>query len=290
MMVEDFSAASARDLKTVNAAVRGARILFLDLDDTLLTDDKTVTDENRAALADWLAAGNMVCITTGRSVHGGLMVAEPCHLTGEGCYLIAFQGNIAYDCASKRIIAEETMPTEDAIELLTAFQDAGIAAHTFGTDGLFSAGETEEFRKYNSICNEPYTVYHKPSELREKTLYKVIAIDYAHPERLHKFCEDFAPKERGRFSRFFSQPMYLEYCKAGVSKGTGLQMLAKTLDIPLADTVAIGDERNDSPMIEAAGFGVCMQNGHADVKKAADYVTERDNNHSGVAEVIAKLL
>ena len=50
----------------------------------------------------------------------------------------------------------------------------------------------------------------------------------------------------------------------------------------------MGDERNDIPMIRAAGIGAAMRNGHEEAKAAADYVTQKDCNHSGVAEVIRK--
>ena len=54
--------------------------------------------------------------------------------------------------------------------------------------------------------------------------------------------------------------------------------------------IAIGDERNDISMIQAAGIGVCMKNGHPDAKAVADYITENDHNNSGVAEVIYKYI
>ncbi|MBO6107243.1 MAG: HAD hydrolase family protein, partial [Stomatobaculum sp.] len=59
---------------------------------------------------------------------------------------------------------------------------------------------------------------------------------------------------------------------------------------PVEDTIGVGDEANDLTMVEAAGLGVCMANGIPEVKADADYITERDNNHDGVAEVIEKFV
>ena len=50
--------------------------------------------------------------------------------------------------------------------------------------------------------------------------------------------------------------------------------------------MAVGDAANDLAMIEAAGVGVAMANGTEEVKRAADYITQRDNNHDGIAEVV----
>lgn len=73
-------------------------------------------------------------------------------------------------------------------------------------------------------------------------------------------------------------------------KGTGAQYLVKLLNIPHTSTVAIGDEQNDIPMIQSAHIGIAMKNGIDDIKKAADYVTENDNNHDAIAEVIEKFI
>lgn len=74
------------------------------------------------------------------------------------------------------------------------------------------------------------------------------------------------------------------------TKGTGAQYLVKLLNIPHTSTVAIGDEQNDIPMIQSAHIGIAMKNGIDDIKKAADYVTENDNNHDAIAEVIEKFI
>ena len=74
------------------------------------------------------------------------------------------------------------------------------------------------------------------------------------------------------------------------TKGTGAQYLVKLLNIPHTSTVAIGDEQNDIPMIQSAHIGIAMKNGIDDIKKTADYVTENDNNHDAIAEVIEKFI
>ncbi len=58
----------------------------------------------------------------------------------------------------------------------------------------------------------------------------------------------------------------------------------------MKNSIAAGDEENDISMIEAAAIGVCMANGNPAVKKLADYVTQNDNNHDGIAEVIQKFI
>ncbi|MFT4417066.1 Cof-type HAD-IIB family hydrolase [Fredinandcohnia humi] len=81
------------------------------------------------------------------------------------------------------------------------------------------------------------------------------------------------------------EPHKLEIVPEGVSKLNGLKALANQLDIPLHETVVIGDSLDDIEMIEAAGLGVAMWNAPKEVKFAADWVT-RSNNMNGVSYMI----
>ena len=66
--------------------------------------------------------------------------------------------------------------------------------------------------------------------------------------------------------------------------------MAEHLGIPISDTIACGDERNDISMLKAAGLGVCMINGNEEAKRAADYITRANNNNGGIAEVINRFI
>ena len=89
---------------------------------------------------------------------------------------------------------------------------------------------------------------------------------------------------------FFSSIDYLEIVPKGLNKGNAVRNMCRMLGIDLADTIAVGDEENDLTMIEAAGVGVAMANGIPAAKALADYVTTRDNNHDGIAEVVEKFM
>ena len=69
------------------------------------------------------------------------------------------------------------------------------------------------------------------------------------------------------------------------SKGTALKLLAEHYGVPLEKTIAIGDQRNDIPMIEAAGLGFAVKNADEELKKVA-LVCEYTNEESAVAKII----
>ena len=73
------------------------------------------------------------------------------------------------------------------------------------------------------------------------------------------------------------------------NKGTGLERLAAHLQIPMAQTAAIGDNYNDIDMMKAAGFSVSMGNAAAEIRELCDHVTA-DNDHNGAGQAIRFIL
>ena len=127
-------------------------------------------------------------------------------------------------------------------------------------------------------------------DLLEEEPQKVLMIDLKNTGRLARFREKNLEWEKGKCTSFFSCREYLEYCPLDTSKGTGVSCLTKMLNLPLDCTVAVGDEENDIAMLNAAHIGVAVKNATPEVKAAADYVTEHDNNHNAIAEVIERFI
>lgn len=75
-----------------------------------------------------------------------------------------------------------------------------------------------------------------------------------------------------------------------MEKGEALKAFCKRLEIPIANSLAAGDENNDISMIKAAGTGCAVANARPEVKAAADYVTLADNNQGAVREIIEKFM
>ncbi|MBJ3788111.1 HAD-IIB family hydrolase, partial [Bacillus sp. OA1] len=86
-----------------------------------------------------------------------------------------------------------------------------------------------------------------------------------------------------------SAPTNLEIMDRNGHKGNGIQQMAAHFNIPIEDTVAIGDNFNDVPMLEVAGLSVAMGNAEEDVKKLCDVVTLTNNEH-GVAHAIEQFV
>lgn len=80
------------------------KIFFTDMDDTLLNSEKQVTKENMDAISEALAAGHKIVFNTGRPLSGFLPILKELGFDREGCYAIAFNGGLIYDCAAKKTL------------------------------------------------------------------------------------------------------------------------------------------------------------------------------------------
>ena len=88
----------------------------------------------------------------------------------------------------------------------------------------------------------------------------------------------------------YSANRYMEFNPAGVNKGVGMSKLAEILNFDIKDTIAIGDNFNDLPMIQIAGLGVGVSNSIESMKPYFDYITKTNCDEGAVSEVIDKFI
>ena len=135
---------------------------------------------------------------------------------------------------------------------------------------------------YRTHIGDFYKEYH--------TLFPDHCVDYPPETRgLHfdKFCicvtpesdlSGFMDKYKDRLTFIDRGNGFYEVVPVGHSKATGIQFLMDYFNIPLEDTIAIGDSNNDLPMLEFAGLSIGMQKSDADVLSTVDYVTDTVEN------------
>lgn len=225
------------------------KILFADLDHTLLCDDKSISEKNRAAIQKMLERGHYFVLATGRPVESGRIVAKNLGLTSPGCYMIAFNGAVIYDCAADRVLYKSALPIEVAQEIFDRAYKAGIYAQTYNTVDIVTKRHTKELDYYVERSHMTYKLTRRISDCLDSEPQKVILIHLEDDEKLKRFQKANAAWAKGKCNSFFSCKEYLEYCPVNTDKGTGAQYLVKLLNIPHTSTVAIGDEQNDIPMI-----------------------------------------
>lgn len=267
------------------------KVLFLDMDGTTLDDGKQLSEENLNALQRAVEAGHEVVITTGRTHSSAGYLREHYGLDRIGCrYMIVYNGAAILDCETGELLYSKTIPLEYAARMIDAARQEGVYLHSYTDKKVLTERDDENLAVYLKRTNMEAELVPDLKKAVEKPPFKLLAVEVREPEKLHVFQRSQSEWTKGKVDMYFSCREYLEVVPAGVSKGAALQIFCKMRHIPIEHTIAAGDEGNDLSMLQAAGTGCAVANGQEAVKKAADYITERDNNHSAVAEIVERFL
>ncbi len=283
---------------------RETKILFTDLDGTLLTTEKKVSESTREKLLTMIRNGNSLVLASGRPVDSILEVLEELNIKEEviqmqsegsaeagGIYATAYNGAVLYDCIRDEVIESYSVPMRAAQKLFDLAKERGLHIQTYADSHVVSIAEDAAIRYYTRVIHMPYVI----GEQLEKELthepFKVLTIDLDDREKLECFRREIEASALGEdLACAFSNNYYLEFFNKNAGKGNALIHICRGLNVLEQNAVAVGDEENDISMIEAAGVGVAMANASPELKKYADYITENDNNKDGIAEVIDKFM
>ena len=266
------------------------KILFTDLDGTLLDSEKNISKDNLAAIDKMTREGHKFVITTGRPIQSAVLIAKRYGWMGEGYYIASYNGGLIYDCSTDRAMVRFPLKKEYVRHILDEAASRGLHAHTYDDVYVVSEHDTEELKAYcKAILVPPLVVDDVISYLKEDPI-KVIVISRRSREVLEDFRNSLAPYCKDRISTVFSNPILLEFAHPNATKGLAVKYMCDHFNIPIEDSIAAGDEENDISMIRAAGTGVAMANATQEVKAIADYITKSDNDHDGISEIIDKFI
>ena len=269
----------------------GKKAVFLDLDGTLLADDKSIPPVNMQAIDRARSKGNCIVISTGRPLKSAVLLAQDLGLTGEGNYLIAYNGGLLYDTFNSKVIFKSSIPLETVRTIFNQAHQRNLHIQTYDSENVLvlPEGDDEDVRIYCRKVRMDYRVIDSADRITEEPV-KMLAIDRQDPAALASFIDWVQRDYSDKLAAFYSNPTYVEIVNKGLNKGNALRRLAELLNIDIRDTVAAGDQANDIDMIAAAGTGCAVSNATEPVKAAADYITEKDNNSGAVAEIIEKFV
>lgn len=270
------------------------KILFTDIDGTLLNDAKTVSPSVLSAMKDYTKKGGRIVLSSGRPLPGILQVIEKLQLDTANLYIIAYNGAMVYDFSNKKILWEKRVPLSTVRTILDLAHENHIHCQTYTDEYILSEFDTPELHKYLNHIHMPYMIKENATDYlatcENSMPFKLLAITMDDREALANFTKVLEPVVGDHIHTFFSAYSYLECCMKEASKGNAVRFLCDYLGVPVADTVASGDAANDISMLEAAGISFAMANGTEDVKKVATYTTKNTNDEDGMLEIFALLL
>jgi len=265
--------------------VADIRLVAVDLDGTLLTDDLKIEPRAKKALRAVREKGIEVTLATGRMFRSARSYADELELE---LPLIVYQGAQVRISGTGEILMERNVPLHLARRIIGYIRKFGYAYNVYLDDQLYVEsirGENEEYAWRAGV--DLNLVDDMLSFLKEEPL-KIVALRNNSSE-LELLEEAIRRDFNDDLYITRSLPHYLEILNSKVNKALGLKVLAEKQGIKPEEIMVIGDSYNDLQMLQYAGLAVAMGNAPQVVRQAADYVTGT-NNEGGVAEALEKFL
>ncbi len=271
------------------------KILFADIDDTLLNSDKKISEHTRKKILEMLSKGHHFVFASGRPINSIMDVVGQIDIADKkvagGVYATAYNGALVYDCLNNETIEQSAITLETAQKIFDMALSAGVHIQTYTDTCIVTCREDDELDFYTKKVDMPHIVETDLKKVIKHETHKLIAIsldDRSKLEALRSMAETL--DVCGEIVCAYSNAYYLEFYNKNAGKGNALRALCRKLNIPLRNCVAAGDEENDISMIKAAGVGAAVANAKDILKESADYVTLNDNNNDAVAELIDKFI
>ena len=275
---------SSSDISSVSQG-----LLSFDMDGTLLDDTKKITPATREALEAALAKGYAFTISTGRPLTSILRLVDSLDLRKYNPLISAFNGGCIYDLNKEEIVYKEVLDSDVAAGIKAMAKEAGLHFHTYTEREVISERDTEELHYYSNYVKMEYRVC-EDVLAEEPAPYKFITMHLTDRSVLEKMQEQILAKYSDRIQCIFSNDMFLEIIPKTSGKDVALRKMSEILDIPFSRSYAFADQDNDISLLSAAAHGVALVNGSKGAKKAADYITFKDNNHDGLVPFLKALL
>lgn len=265
------------------------RIIFSDMDGTLLDDKKNLSPRIYDAIDNFTAQGGRFVLSSGRPLASILETKEKLGLNFPGTFVIAYNGALVYDCEQEKSIWEQRVPYDYVKKVLQLANECDVHAHTYTDNSIISPKDNEELAYYREHIHMPAIITDDIISALDKEPFKLILIQLDGKDKLEAFRNTLESRTGDKLHTFYSSSVYLECCMKEASKGNAIRFLCGHLGIDIKNSIAAGDAANDISMLQAAGCGICMCNGTEDAKAAADYITKSDNNHDGFMEIFDKI-
>lgn len=264
------------------------KLIAIDIDDTLLTSKKTITDRNKAAIKRALDQGIKIVLCSGRTHNAMTEYTDELGITGSDQYMITNGGGIIENMAGD-IIAEELMSNDFYREFVDFVHEHDLQYNVVDNQGNTYTSHRDWISASTIIQafeNDNGLYLREPSQM-PADFQIVKAIINGTKEEIDNISETVHQHYDKDYFVVRTGVGFLEIFSQHVNKGAAVKTLAQKLGIDLSQVITLGDRENDIPMLEIAGKGIAMDNALPTVKEVADEVTA-DNDHSGVGLAIEK--
>ncbi|MEC9484252.1 MAG: Cof-type HAD-IIB family hydrolase [Candidatus Izemoplasma sp.] len=261
------------------------KMVVADLDGTLLKSDLSISNQTIEAINQLRDKGIIFTIATGRPEQ---LVKEVVDNLNIDIPVIMYNGSVVGHPFQEERLFEKGLDQKTVKEIITYCEQEQITYMPYHRDMILSHPNSRLsfYQKRNQKLPKKQRAVFKDItsvEAIEKYIFhKILLIEYDH-KRYDEITEKMQTYDG--ISVVASNVGFIDINPLGVSKGDGLKRLADYFNVSLDDIVVFGDQDNDVSILAAAGIGVAMENASKKAKKAADEITD-SNDEDGVARWI----
>jgi Cof subfamily protein (haloacid dehalogenase superfamily) len=270
------------------------KMIAMDMDGTLLTTEKEVSERTKKILKQAADMGVKLVVCTGRIFASAKIYAE---LIGTKAPIIASNGAYIREKDRDEVIYKKNLTKDEIIKTVGIVKEYGFYPHLFTTDTLYSEKfifSSKAYDKWNEGLPEEKKVKIRIVEDLEKVveyddeIFKVVVLaDMDDIEKLRALRREIETSlDVDVMSSWINN---IEVVSHGISKGNAVKILADYYCLEPEEIICVGDNENDLSMIQYAGMGIAMGNATEELKAAAKYITDT-NDEDGVANAIEKFI
>jgi Cof subfamily protein (haloacid dehalogenase superfamily) len=260
------------------------KAVFVDMDGTLLRKDHTVSEPNKMAIQKLLDQGILVVPISARPLHGMLAITR--QVVPDNMPIVSLNGSYIFH--NNKIIYESTISLPEVVTIHQELLPHGMSTMYYSQMDWYAALNSKAVIKEQRITNVKIKIQSfEPmlGEWKTKNTGPNKILIAGSPALIIDIEQRLLELHEGRLNIYKSQPAYLEVMNLHASKANAIKFLTNQFGIHQTEVIAIGDNYNDKGMITYAGIGVAMGNAPDEIKLAADYVTDTNNN-DGVAKAL----
>jgi len=245
------------------------RLLALDLDGTLTNDVSTIPARTQETITAAMAQGVKVALATGRDYQ---VTADVARRLGLNAPVICYQGGLLRDYQSGETWLAEFVPLDVSRRLIKFARARKMPMVMFMADDNVTEFPSQQMQYRVAQRGTSLTIVNNLLSLLDDEV-KPIKFLFVQPKRQNDRVYQQLEAEFGSaLTVVRSAEIYVEAFWPSMSKGRALQILADRLQIPMAQTMAIGDHDNDISMLNVAQISVAMADGSPGARAAADII------------------
>ncbi|CAM4306903.1 Cof-type HAD-IIB family hydrolase [Listeria ivanovii] len=272
--------------------------IILDIDGTLLSDNKEITPTTKKALITAQQNGVKLILASGRPTTAMHLYAEQLEMDKYHGFLVSYNGAKVIDCQTNEELFSQALTVTEGKAVLEHMKQFDVKVMIDKDDYMYVNNVFDSFVPYrgeeiNIIEYESRGGNFKLCEkddlaaFLDSPISKILTA--GDPAYLQENYQAMMEPFKESFNCVFTADFYFEFTAQGIDKAKALDTVLKPIGISTENLIAFGDGHNDITMVRYARTGVAMSNAVSELKEVADLIT-LSNNEDGIAHMLTSLI